>query len=79
MTDLDELHDVKGLARGLKRAPSYVYAMTADGFRMAGQRASLRMAIQWLADRPDWSKKQVYFARRGKTGRNGESAKIVSS
>lgn len=68
MTDLDEMHDVKGLALGLKRNPSYVYDMKAGGFEMPGGRASLRMALQWLANHHDFSRRQVAalrFARRG--------------
>jgi hypothetical protein len=70
MTDLDELHDVKGLALGLKRSESYVYDMRSFGFRMPGDRASLRQAIQWLADNEDFTRAEaakVRFARRKKT------------
>lgn len=67
MTDLDELHDVKGIALGLKRHPSYVYDMRAAGFVMPGDRASLRQAHQWLADNPTFRRSQVSFARRVKT------------
>lgn len=77
MTDLDELHDVKGLARELKRDPSYVYSMKADGFKMPGGRASVRQAMTWLANRPNFTQKGVYFARRSKTQQNAESSKIV--
>lgn len=66
MTDLDELHDVKGLAFHLKRNESYVYDMKSAGFHMPGGRASLRQAVQWLANhgftRAEAAK--VRFARR---------------
>ncbi|HBJ87143.1 MAG TPA: hypothetical protein DDZ88_25440 [Verrucomicrobiales bacterium] len=70
MTDLDELHDVKGLAVAIKRAPSYVYDMKSAGFQMPGDRASMRQAHQWLADHPDFTRAQaaeLRFARRAKT------------
>ncbi|HWA07938.1 MAG TPA: hypothetical protein VG838_00575 [Opitutaceae bacterium] len=76
MSTMNEVHDVKGLATALKRSPSYVYAMTAAGFEMPGQRATLRMALQWLTNHPDFTKNGVYFCRRGKTGRNGESGSV---
>jgi len=69
MTDLDELHDVKGLALGLKRSDSYVYDMKSAGMPMPGGRASLRQAIQWLADHPAFTRAEaaaVRFARRRK-------------
>lgn len=67
MTDLDELFDVKGLAAGLKRSREYVSDMKSAGFFMPAGRASLRMAVQWLADHPKFSRKQakaVRFSRR---------------
>lgn len=83
MTDLDEMHDVKGLALALKRNPSYVYDMKTSGFIMPGGRASLRMALQWLADNESFTRRQaagLRFARRasrGETRTNGKSADVV--
>ena len=69
MTDLDEVHDVKGLAYVLKRSESYVYDMKSFGFRMPGDRASLRQAMQWLADNEAFTRAEAAkarFARRRK-------------
>lgn len=80
MTDLDEMHDVKGLALALKRNRTYVSDMRAAGFEMPGSRASLRMALQWLADHPEFTRRQaaeVRFARREQTRTNENSARIV--
>lgn len=67
MTDWDEMHDVKGLAGALKRCREYVEDMKTCGFEMIHGRASLRMANQWLADHPQFSRaaaRTVRFARR---------------
>ena len=55
MTDWDEMHDVKGLAAVLKRSREYVEHEDV-GFVMIHGRASLRMANQWLADHPEFSR-----------------------
>ena len=52
--DGDVLLDVKGLADQLLRTPTYVYAMTRDGFIMPGGRATLNQALRWLVEHPDF-------------------------
>jgi hypothetical protein len=47
-----ELLTTKEIAAMLKRAPSYVYAMRAQGFMMPGGRATLHQAIEWLRTNP---------------------------
>lgn len=71
MTQLhwDEPLDVKGLAIALKRAESYVYDMRTMGFFMPGGRATVRMAMCWLSDHPDFSRRQAAFARRTRSGK----------
>lgn len=64
MTDWDELHSVKGLAGALKKSPGYIYDMKSEGFIMPGDRASLRMAISWLTNHPEFSRAKAAFARR---------------
>ncbi len=50
----DELLSVKELAGRLRYSPGYVYAMRRDGFSMPGGRASVRQAIGWLSDHPQF-------------------------
>lgn len=80
-TDWDEPQDVKGLAEVLGRHENYVYDMRACGFVMPGDRATLRMAFDWLAKHEDFSRKkaaEVRFARRRvEKGGNGVSAKLA--
>jgi hypothetical protein len=81
MTDLDERHDVKGLAEALKRCRGYVEDMKTTGFVMIGGRASLREAVQWLADNPTFTRRraaEVRFARRSgdKREQTGTPAKL---
>jgi len=67
-TDWDELHDLKGLADALKKGKAYVYDMKSVGFVMPGGRASIRMAMGWLGNHPEFTRTQaakVRFARRG--------------
>lgn len=52
-TDWDEPLDTKGLAAALKRSRSYVQDMKACGFPMIAGRATLRMALDWLARNPE--------------------------
>lgn len=70
MTDWDEPHDVKGLAGMLKRTREYIEDMKTCGFVMPGGRATLRMAFDWLAKHPEFSRsaaQKVRFARRSQT------------
>jgi hypothetical protein len=66
-TDWDELHDLKGLARALKRSNAYVFGMKSLGFTMINGRGSIRMAMDWLAKHPGFTMtqvRQVRFSRR---------------
>lgn len=49
---MDELLCVKELADRIKHTPRYVYAMKRDGFAMPGGLATVRQALDWLADHP---------------------------
>lgn len=59
----DELHDVKNLAALLKRHENYVYAMRQCGFEMPANRASLRMAMDWLKAHPDFRRADAWPVR----------------
>jgi hypothetical protein len=80
VTDLDERHDVKGLAIGLKRSRGYIEDMKSAGFVMIAGRASLREAVQWLANHPNFSRAEaarIRYARR-QTEPNGEVTQMRS-
>lgn len=79
-TDIDELHDVKGVARLLKRSREYVEDMKTCGFVMPGGRASVRMALTWLANNEKFTRgaaARVRFTRRSQTVTNGNTAKLA--
>lgn len=81
-TDWDEPHDVKTLAGVLKRSREYLVDMKACGFVMPGGRATLRMAFDWLAKHPEFSRseaKRVRFARRSQTVATDNTAQIVKA
>ena len=48
MTDPNELLSTKQIAAELNRNPSFVYRMRARGFRMIGDRGTLRSALEWI-------------------------------
>lgn len=48
---------VKELANVLRKHPSYVYAMTGQGFKMPGGTATIEEARAWLARHPHPRKK----------------------
>lgn len=50
--DPDELLTIQELADALKRSRRYVAAMRRIGFRMPGDRATLRAALVFLEKRP---------------------------
>lgn len=80
--DWDEPHDVKGLAQAMGRSRGYVEDMKACGFQMPGHRGTVRMAFDFLAKHPEFSRRhaaQVRFSRRELTGTNGNTGAIAKS
>jgi hypothetical protein len=49
---LDELLTIQELADALKRSRRYVSAMRSAGFKMPGDRGTLRSALAWLDSHP---------------------------
>jgi hypothetical protein len=79
-TDWDEPRDVKGLAAVLKRSREYVADMRSSGFIMPGGRATLRMAFDWLAKHPDFTRhaaRRARFARRAQMVTPGNTARLA--
>lgn len=70
MTQYDEmLMDAKGVAAALSRHPNYIYDMRTAGFLMPGGRGTVRSAMQWLLDHPDFRRRtaaEIRFARRAR-------------
>jgi len=44
----------------MNRSVTYVYAMRKAGFEMAGDRATLPQAIDWLSDHPNFRRNKVW-------------------
>lgn len=63
-----DLLTTKEIAAMLKRAPSYVYAMRAQGFPMPGGRATIGAALVWLQNHPHPRKNRVRDKGRLRTG-----------
>lgn len=52
MIETDQLLSAKDIAQRLQRHVTYVYAMKRRGFRMPGERATMRMVLVWLSRNP---------------------------